>query len=68
MTVPVTVTVVQIYFHFPEIFPVRQVRQVYQMGFHNRVGKKPVCSQLGVTFVSDGNKNGTRSGVSLTEL
>ena len=55
-------------FIFLKIFPLRQVRQVYQMGFHNRLSKKSVCSQLGVTFVSDGNKNGTRSGVSLTEL
>ena len=50
------------------MFPQKQVRQVYQMGFHNRPGKNSVCSQLGVTFVSDGNKNVTRSGVSLTEL
>ena len=41
---------------------------MYEMGFHNRLCKKCVCSQLGVTFVSDRNKNVTRSRVSVTQL
>ena len=43
-------------------------KQVSQMGFHNRLYKNLVSSQLGVTFVSDRSKNVARNGVSLTEL